>query len=243
MRWFQNQNASAYCELQSQRCGDLMKSLASTAVCRIETRPATAKVLRIATLMLATAALAITMAAPRVRAQTPAGDVTAIKGEASAETTNAKRALAQGGPVFVDDMVTTGTAARLTLTLGRNTTIKLGEKVRIRLDKHMVNAGGAFDLQSGAVLFDRGAGAPKGDTAFRSPYGLLAVRGTKFFAGPSNDVFGIFVVRGRVDVTAGGKTVRLTAGLGTNIKNPGDAPTPPAPWKAPRVKAALASVQ
>jgi hypothetical protein len=51
----------------------------------------------------------------------------------------------------------------------------------------------------------------------RSPYGLMAVRGTTFFAGPSNDVFGVFVARGVVAVTGGGRTVVLRLGLGTNI--------------------------
>ena len=32
----------------------------------------------------------------------------------------------------------------------------------------------------------------------------MAVRGTMFFAGPSNDVFGVFVARGLVAVTGGG---------------------------------------
>jgi hypothetical protein len=188
-------------------------------------------------------ALACAAVPSPARAQTPAGDVAAVKGEASAEAQSARRVLALGNPVFVDETVATGAASRLTLNLGRNTTLKLGEKARIRLDKHMINAGGAFDLQSGAVLFDRGAGGPKGATTFRSPYGLLAVRGTKFFAGPSNDVFGVFVIRGRVDVTGAGRTVRLTAGFGTNVRLPGDPPTKPAPWKKPRVKAALQSVE
>ena len=188
--------------------------------------------------MITLAALAST-----AEAQTRAGDVTALKGEASAENQSAKRALAAGAAVFVDETVTTGAASRMTLSLGKATIIKLGENLRMKIDRHLVNAGGAFDLQSGALLFDRGAGAPKGDTVFRSPYGLLAVRGTRFFAGPSNGVFGVFVFRGRVDVTAGGKTVRVTRGLGTNIAAPGDAPTRPAAWKAPRIKAALQSVQ
>ena len=196
-----------------------------------------------ASMLLVASAIILTLLAVPSRAQTPAGDVASIKGEALAEIAEKRRSLAQGAAVFVDEVITTGATSRLTLNLGRNTTIKLGEGVRIRIDRHMVNAGGAFDLQSGAVLFDRGAGAPKGDTALRSPYGLLAVRGTKFFAGPSNGMFGVFVVHGRVDVTGAGKTVRLTAGLGTNIAKPGDAPTKPAAWKAPRVKAALQSVE
>lgn len=173
----------------------------------------------------------------------PAGNVATLKGEGVAEAKNARRPLSQGENVFIEETVGTGAASRMTLALGKETTIKLGEKVRLRIEKHLVDAGGSFDLQSGAASFDRGAGAPKGDTTIRSPYGLLAVRGTKFFAGPSNGVFGVFVVHGRVDVTAGGKTVRLTKGLGTNIKAPGAAPSPAAAWKPARIRQALRSVE
>ena len=44
-------------------------------------------------------------------------------------------------------------------------------------------------------------------------------------------------------LTHAGKTVTVGRGLGTNIAKPGDEPTDPAPWKAPRIKAALASVR
>jgi hypothetical protein len=80
------------------------------------------------------------------------------------------------------------------------------------------------------------------ETLLRSLFGLITIRGTRVFAGPSNGVFGVFVTRGVVDVTAGGKTVRLAKGFGTNIAKPGDPPTDPAAWKPPRIKAALASV-
>src|SRR4249920_2637717 len=83
--------------------------------------------------MIALAALAST-----ADAQIRAGDVTALKGEAAAENQNAKRALATGAAVFVDEMVTTGAASRMTLSLGKATIIKLGENVRMKIDRHLV---------------------------------------------------------------------------------------------------------
>ena len=173
----------------------------------------------------------------------PAGDVTAVKGEVAAEAQSGKRALAQGNQVFVAETVTTGTGARVTLSLAKNTSLKLGENARLKIDKALTKTGAAFDLKDGALLFDRGVGGPKGPATIKSSYGLMAVRGTKFFAGPSNGVFGVLVLNGRVDVTGGGHTVRLTPGLGTNIKSPGDKPTKPGLWKPARIKAALSSVQ
>jgi hypothetical protein len=105
----------------------------------------------------------------------------------------------------------------------------------------MGHAGGEFDLSQGALLIVPRA-RRKSDLSF-SLYGLIVVRGTKFFAGPSNGVFGVFVDHGRVSVAAAGHKVTLTAGLGTNIAKPGDPPTPPARWKAERIAAALGSVE
>ena len=83
----------------------------------------------------------------------------------------------------------------------------------------------------------------------KSPYGLIAVRGTKFFAGPSNAVFGVFVDHGTVVVSGGGSEVVLQAGEGTFRAASGDIdlnsvakPTAPSMWGKARIQAALASV-
>jgi hypothetical protein len=77
----------------------------------------------------------------------------------------------------------------------------------------------------------------------RSPFGLIAVRGTRFFAGPSDDVFGVFVARGVVTVVGQYTAVEVREGLGTDIVRPGAEPTPPHPWGAARIERALALVQ
>ena len=76
----------------------------------------------------------------------------------------------------------------------------------------------------------------------RSPFGLIAVRGTRFFAGPSNGVFGVFVERGRVLVVGVDTAVIVEGGFGTDIARPGAEPTAPHPWAAPRIVNAMASV-
>jgi ferric-dicitrate binding protein FerR (iron transport regulator) len=72
---------------------------------------------------------------------------------------------------------------------------------------------------------------------------VLAVRGTQFFAGPSNGVFGIFVQRGTLEVSAAGATVTLSAGQGTDIRAPGAAPSQPVNWGKPRIDAAYESLR
>jgi hypothetical protein len=92
------------------------------------------------------------------------------------------------------------------------------------------------------MLCDHDAKAPGHEMNILSPFGLIAVRGTRVWGGPSNGVFGVFVQSGAVAVTGRHKTVLVLSGFGTNIAHPGDEPTNPAPWGAARIKSALDSV-
>lgn len=179
---------------------------------------------------------------PGAEAAPAPGLVEAVRGEAFAELKGTRRALAVRANVFVEETVMTGEAARLALRFGADTTLRLGAAARLRIDRYIANAGGEFSLMEGGLLYDRPKKKKNAESVLRSLFGLIAIRGTRVFAGPSNGVFGVFVARGTVEVTAGGKTVTLHRGLGTSIAKPGDPPTDPAAWKEPRIKAALASV-
>jgi hypothetical protein len=172
----------------------------------------------------------------------PVGSVEDVRGYAFAEARAQRRSLERAAPLFIQDLVGTGPASRLTLQLGKDTTLRVGSEARLTIDRLLVNAGGEITLQSGPILYDRPAGAPA-RMQIRSSFGLIAVRGTRFFAGPSAGVFGVFVERGNVSVTAAGKQVLVRAGQGTNIARRGAAPTPPAPWGADRIRTALESVR
>lgn len=173
----------------------------------------------------------------------PAGSVQALSGQAEAELQAAVRQLATAGSIFVGDRVSTGSGARARLALGTATELRLGSEARIRIDRFLVNAGGVIVLESGAMAFDRDPGREKGAISVRSAYGLIAVRGTRFFAGPSNGVFGVFVERGSVAVSGGGRRVIVLPGKGTDIARPGDKPTTPKAWGKARIQAALAQVR
>jgi hypothetical protein len=170
-----------------------------------------------------------------------AGTIEALRGDAFAEGPKPRRALQPKAQVFIGDMVETAVNSALTMHLGKATFVKLGALAKFRIDNFVVDAGGTFDLDQGPMLIDHNG--PKDENLqVRSPFGLMAVRGTMFFAGPSNDVFGVFVARGLVAVTGGGRTVILRPGLGTNVARPGDAPTEPRRWSPGRITAALRSV-
>lgn len=92
------------------------------------------------------------------------------------------------------------------------------------------------------MLFDHDPGADRAAAAIRSPFGLIAVRGTRFFAGPSNGVFGVFVYRGEVLLVGRNTAVPVEAEFGSDIAAPGEEPTLPHRWADARIKAAEASV-
>ena len=171
-----------------------------------------------------------------------AGQVESSRGDCYAQTSAARRTLAPEAAVFIGDAVGTGPQSALARRLGTATQVKLGAEARLRIDRFVVNAGGILVLDTGAMLYDHDAQASPQDLAVRSPFGLLAVRGTRFFAGPSNGVFGVFVERGRVVVVGVNTMVMVEGGFGTDIARPGAEPTAPHPWGAPRIANAMASV-
>jgi len=188
--------------------------------------------------------VALAMAALRgADAQTtePAGMIEEIKGEGFAESRSGRRTLERNSSVFVADLVGTGAASRLLIHLGEQTRVRLGEQARIIIDRYLIDAGGEFRLEAGAMHFDRPSGKSS-PIRIRSPYGLIAVRGTRFFAGPSAGVFGVFVERGSVSVTAAEREVVLLMGQGTDIPHPGDKPMTARRWRDLRIHEAMESV-
>jgi ferric-dicitrate binding protein FerR (iron transport regulator) len=164
----------------------------------------------------------------------PAGVVTSLVGNGQLTAANGQRALAVGALVSVGDVVQTMKESRVGLALGK-TVLRLGPDSSLRVEKHLIEAGEEIELLGGNMYFEHTASSPRKATV-RSPYGLIAVRGTKFFAGTSAKGFGVFVAEGQVDVTGAGKIVRLTRGLGTDIARPGRPPSAPRVWGAPRVR-------
>jgi ferric-dicitrate binding protein FerR (iron transport regulator) len=167
----------------------------------------------------------------------PSGQVTSLIGSVQAVTTSIERDLAMGAPVQIGDIVRTKTGSRVGLSFGK-TIIRLGPSSTLKIEKQLVDAGDEFELLEGSMYFEHVASTVRKATV-RSPYGLIAVRGTKFLAGTYTKGFGVFVAEGQVEVTGGGKTVRLSKGLGTDIAKPGSTPVPPRAWPAARVRQTL----
>jgi ferric-dicitrate binding protein FerR (iron transport regulator) len=150
--------------------------------------------------------------------------------------------LESGSDIFMKQIVQTGDAARLAIALGADTTLKLGERTRVRIDETLVGRGGEIVLASGAMLFERPDSGGHGEVTVNTPFAVIAARGTTFWNGPSNDVVGVFVQSGEVTVRNRGGGVTLRAGEGTDLTGPDAAPTAPKAWGEARIAAAFATV-
>jgi hypothetical protein len=171
-----------------------------------------------------------------------AGLVQEVKGQATAQLASMQRILIASGDVFVGDDVTTAESSRLSMLLGRDTSLRLGASARVKIDRFIVNAGGVLTLESGPLLLEKMPDGPSRAIQVRGAFGMIAIRGTKIFVGPSKGVTGIFVVHGVITVTVAGNAFVLQTGEGTDIASPGGPATPPSIWGEPRIRAALASV-
>lgn len=176
-------------------------------------------------------------------AQDRAGDVDSLFGLARAAMPKAERSLAAGDAVFIGETVVTAAQTRMSLRLGSVTRIKLGENVRLRIDRHLVGIGGTLTLLNGPILFDRPSGSPPESLRIRGDFGVIAVRGTRFFVGPSQGKLAVFVDRGAVTVTSGGATVALGPGEGTEVARRGARPETARTWNAARIADAFSLVQ
>lgn len=178
----------------------------------------------------------------RAYAAAAVGRVGFSQGEAVLDRAGGRVAASEGVEIFLQDVAVTGDEpSRLDLRLGPATRIRLGAKARLAISRFVPGVAADATLHSGAALIERGPGAEP-DFELKSPFALLAARGTTFFAGPSNGVFGVYVRDGAVNVRTRRGSVTVRAGEGTDIKTPGAAPTPVKRWGQARIDAALASV-
>jgi hypothetical protein len=192
--------------------------------------------------LLQGAAAAAFVANAAAAANAPAGTVDELHGEGYAVAAAVQRPLMLASAVFVGDLVGTRPASLMSLKLGAATEVRLGPEANLKIDRFIMDAEGVLVLDRGGILIDRNASAPKMNLLLRSPFGLIAVRGTRYFAGPSAGAFGVFVQRGAVEVFGANTSVRVTAGLGTSIAAPGAEPTMPTVWSEARIAAAMALV-
>jgi hypothetical protein len=176
------------------------------------------------------------------QASTVIGKASEVRGKVDLKRAEKQEALAKGGQIMDHDFVATGSDGFADLALVGDTRILLGSKTELLLDSFIAGQGGTMELGLGQMVFDRPEGLPKIDLALRTTFGMIGVRGTKFFAGPNRGVFAVFVEHGQVSVDAGGVQRLVDAGEGIEIAKPGEAPNKNVKWKEARIVEAYASV-
>lgn len=177
----------------------------------------------------------------RALAQTALGTMRSLTGQGVLTRAGQALPLHPDDPLQEGDMVATLAASIARLELFTATEVTLGPEARFGMDRFAADLGGVVTI-GGAMVFERPDDLPKLDLTVQSAFAQIGVRGTRFFAGPSKGVYGVFVARGAVEVRAGGQTRQLAAGEGVDIPSPGAAPGPVGRWKPPRIAEAFASL-
>lgn len=194
-------------------------------------------------LFLAGAALALTGVGIRAtQANSIIGKAVEITGDVTRKQADRLEGLKAGASLMDHDFVATGKESFAELALGEDTSLLLGSETELLIDTFIAGQGGTIELGTGQMVFDRPEGLAKIDLTMRTAFGMIGVRGTKFFAGPSRGVFGVFVEHGLVEVTGGGVTRQVGRGQGVDIAAPGAAPSEVARWGEARIREAYASV-
>ena len=169
------------------------------------------------------------------------GTVVEINGPGQVGKPDRLAQMLAGMSLFDGDLAVTGAEGRAHLGLGRSTEIHLGPQSELRIDGFIAEIGGAIYL-NGAIVFDRDDTAPPIDLEFQTEFGRIAVRGTRFFAGPSENAFAVFVERGTVTVSGGGVIKSLKSGQGADLRGNALPPGPVGDWQKPRRDAAFSWV-
>ncbi|WP_245445787.1 FecR family protein [Metarhizobium album] len=193
------------------------------------------------TLMVGAGAMAL------LPAWTPAhasaiGETVKVSGEVTRRQQKAEDRLAAGAPLMDNDLVVTAAESFADLKLGSDTRVLLGGDTELLIDSFIAGQGGTLELGAGAMMFDRPEGLAKIDVSVRTTFGMIGVRGTKFFAGPSRGRFAVFVEHGKVAVTNGGTTREVGKGQGVEIASVDARPSEPVDWGKQRIREAYALV-
>lgn len=182
---------------------------------------------------------------PALARRVRVGEVTALTGTAAALFSGeAPRPLTPAAPVLMEDLLTTGPAARLACRLEGGLELRMGENAALRVDALALRGprpGTALRGFGGPLLLDIPPSERRPPVDVTLPWAHIGVRGTRFFAGVVDGLHAVFVARGLVQVRAAGGTVALGEGQGVDVAADG-TPGPATSWGAARIARALALV-
>jgi hypothetical protein len=197
-----------------------------------------------------TLALTVTAAAVgHASAATAVGKVNRLVGAAAGTTEGKKQALAAGAPVHMDDLISTGAAAKLEVGFDDGSTLRVGENASIKIDRFVYQPEGSTNLLqltvAGPFRFISGklTKIAGNEASVTTPFATIGIRGTDFWGGPIDGAFGVFLLEGAVSVTNNAGTASMnSSGQGTNVIDPDQPPGAVTIWPQDKAARALATV-
>ena len=157
-------------------------------------------------------------------AATIVGAISRVQGSSEGSSEGTTRTLAVGLEVHLDEVITTGSNARLEVTFADGTVLTIGENARLKIDVFLYapgasgnrlgfNIAGPFRFISGKLTKGR-----QSEAQIFTPAATLGVRGTDFWGGPIDGDYGVFLREGVVSVqSGGGESILDRPGQGVNI--------------------------
>jgi len=111
-------------------------------------------------------------------AQEAIGKATSVRPQA--EGSHGNRTLSGGASVYSQETVRTGDSGQADLQFRDNSSLSVGSKSSVRLDKFVYDpnkSGGAVAIQATRGTFRFVTGSQGGNYQIKSPYGTLGIRG------------------------------------------------------------------
>ena len=176
------------------------------------------------------------------------GEVVQLVGNGSIDRAGQQLPLAQGAPIFADDIVTTAVNARVKMKFADNTELTLGSDGEVVIDEFVYadadTDSAIFRLAKGPVRMIAGAieRSHREGLKIDTPVATIGVRGTDVFAELRGQQLSAALFSGyAVEVTNSAGVTLLHPGEGTDAYGP-QAPTPAVSWAPDRINRALGLV-
>jgi len=177
------------------------------------------------------------------------GTVERVQNFAAATACGQDRILSAGDPIFANDRVLTGDAARLELAFADGTSLTMGADAALDIESYVYDGTGGeanWSILSGAFAMSTGQIGKNNpeDLVVVTPVSTIGIRGTTFWGGAIDaDTYGVLILDGAVEVTtADGAVILDDVGEGTKISFDGGAPSQAKIWGEALVAQAAATI-
>ncbi len=177
------------------------------------------------------------------------GTVTRLQKSAVAMQDAFPRILAEGDPILLGDVISTGKGTRLHLTMMDGAEVTLGEGTIFVVQEYLMTQDGGnavMRLLEGAFVVTSGSLMKQANAEFtvETEIATIGIRGTTFWGGSIDGKFSVLLLDGKgVYVqTRTGSVDLSTPGEGTSISDADSVPAAPKTWPQEKVDRAKATV-